>query len=462
MRSWLAIAGVILMAPASGFAQSSPSVVGDWSGKLAVNGAEVRLVFHVKSAAGALAATFDSPDQGANGLPVAHVTETGDEVDFDVAIAHAAYKSHLSTDGQQLVGMWTQGGFNGPLVLTRGLAVAVAPRRPQTPVKPYPYRAEEVAYDNRVEPVHLAGTLTLPNGPGPFAAVLLITGSGLQDRDETVFDHHPFLIWADYLTRRGIAVLRVDDRQRGGSTGDVENATTADFATDVEAGLAFLRARPDIDKRRIGLMGHSEGGIIAPMVAARDPDVAFIVMLAGSGETGVAISLDQNRVAAKAQGMAPEAIERSLAGTRRLEDSVAGAPDTATARAQLTAAWQAALKAQGAPLSTPMPASVEAVAKPWTRFFFAYDPLPALEKVHCPVLALNGSKDTQVIAETNLPGIRKALAHNPDATVLELPGLNHLFQTANSGLVAEYGTIEETVSPLALKTVGDWMAAHTR
>ena len=339
---------------------------------------------------------------------------------------------------------------------------ASAPSRPQTPVKPYPYREEEVAFDNAAGHAHLAGALTLPTGRGPHPAVVLITGSGLQDRDETVFGHKPFLVWADALTRRGVAVLRVDDRTMGGSTGEVKTATTADFAGDVEAAVAYLRTRRDIDPRRIGLMGHSEGGVIAPIVAARDPKIAFIVMLAGSGEDGETLLLSQQRAIATAMGLPPAAVDRSNASSRALEDAVKGAPDQAAADARLQAAWSKILADQGAPADTPMPAQVKVVARPWMRWFLAYDPRPTLARVRCPVLAVDGSKDLQVPAAENLAGIKAALASDRDVTTVELPGLNHLFQTAGTGAVSEYATIPETVSPLALKVVGDWIVAHTR
>jgi len=334
MRWWAVIGVTAVLAASSAWAQApaAPSLAGDWSGALTPGGATVRLVFHVKGAPGAWTATLDSPDQGAAGIPVASIAETptGD-VTFDVAIAHATYTGHISADGATLQGQWSQGGAALPLTLAHNAAAPAPPRRPQTPVKPYPYREEEVAYDNPVGHSHLAGTLTLPRGSGPFPVALMITGSGLQDRDETVFGHHPFLIWADYLTRRGIAVLRVDDRTIGGSTGDVKNATSADFATDVEAGVAYLKSRPDIDKRRIGLIGHSEGGVIAPMVAAKDSSIAFIVLLAGSGEDGETVMLHQKRLIETAMGVPPAVEDQAVANMRTLEDAVKDAPDQAAA-----------------------------------------------------------------------------------------------------------------------------------
>jgi pimeloyl-ACP methyl ester carboxylesterase len=230
----------------------------------------------------------------------------------------------------------------------------------------------------------------------------------------------------------------------------------------VEAEVAYLRSRADIDKRRIGLMGHSEGGMIAPMVAARDPGIAFIVLLAGPGVTGEETLLSQNRAINAAAGASPAVIDARIAASKAVFDAVKDAPDQAAADARLQVAWTALLKKQGAPESTPMPSDVRMAASPWLRYFLTYDPAPTLAKVRCPVLAVNGSKDLQVVPEANLAGIRAALAHNRDATVVELPGLNHLLQTADTGQVSEYGKIEETVSPLALKTVGDWMVAHIK
>lgn len=334
--------------------------------------------------------------------------------------------------------------------------------RPQTPVKPYPYREEEVAFDNAAGHAHLTGALTLPAGRGPHPAVVLITGSGLQDRDETIFGHKPFLVWADALTRRGIAVLRVDDRTKGGSTGEVKTATTADFAGDVEAAVAYLRTRRDIDARRVGLMGHSEGGVIAPMVAARDPRVAFVVMLAGSGEDGETLLLHQKRLVETAMGVPAAVEDKAQVNMKTLEDAVKGVPDQATADARLSAAFRDMAVAQGAPADTPAPAAIKTLALPWMRWFLAYDPRPTLARVRCPVLAVDGSKDLQVPAAENLAGIKAALTADRDVTVVELPGLNHLLQTADTGAPAEYATIPETVSPVALKRVGDWIVAHAR
>jgi pimeloyl-ACP methyl ester carboxylesterase len=466
MRAMLGLLGALIMPIQNAHAAPAPaeaatgSALGEWHGALSASGRSIPVVLHIAGTPGHLTATFDSPSQGALGLPVAEVVQDSAVVRFKIAAPDASYVATLSPDGQTLVGQWSQGGASLPLTMTR-TATTASPARPQMPHAPFPYRSAEVAYDNPAGRAHLAGTLTLPNGPGPFPAVLLITGSGLQDRDETVFGHKPFLLWADTLTRRGIAVLRVDDRQIGGSRGEVRTATTADFAGDVAAGVAFLRSRRDIDPRRIGLMGHSEGAIIAPMIAAQDQGIAFVVMLAGSGETGESLMLEQKRLIEMAMGLPPAAVDRSAKTMQRLYDAVRDAPDQASADTSLRSAWEAIAAEQGRPTAS-VPAQLQVVASPWMRWFVRYDPRPALAKVKCPVLAVGGSKDLQVAPDSNLAGIKLALHGNPDVTVVKLPGLNHLLQTADSGQVGEYSRIEETVAPVALQTVGDWIVKHTR
>lgn len=441
---------------------SAPTILGEWRGALSpAPGQSIPLVLHVGGAPGRWTATFDSPAQGAIGLPVSSVTQEASGLRFTLAAPKADYVATLSADGQTLTGNWLQGGASLPLTMKRTAASAsTPPRRPQTPQSPYPYRSEEVAYDNLTGRSHIAGTLTVPVGKGPFPAALLITGSGLQDRDETIFGHKPFLVWADYLTRRGIAVLRVDDRQTGGSTGEVRTATTADFASDVQAGVAFLRSRSDVDRRRIGLMGHSEGAIIAPIVASRDSAISFIVMLAGSGEPGEDLMLRQKRAAELAAGLPSAAVDESAANMRRLYAAVKNAHSQAAADASLRAEWRS-ITGKNGQAGQDLPPQLLAVASPWMRWFIGYDPRPTLAKVRSSVLAVIGSKDVQVAPDANLAGIKTALRANPDATVIRLPGLNHLLQTAETGQVSEYGQIEETIAPSALAIVGDWIAART-
>jgi uncharacterized protein len=344
-------------------------------------------------------------------------------------------------------------------------------KKPQEPDRPFPYLDEEVTYVNKPAGVSLAGTFTRPKEGGPFAAVLLITGSGKQDRDETLLGHKPFLVLADYLTRKGIAVLRVDDRGAGKSTGDFAASTSADFATDVETGIAYLMSRPDVDPKRIGLIGHSEGGLIAPMVAARNADVAFIVLLGGQGLTGEEVMVLQGQKLLKIAG----ATEAQMATQKRVQTKlfaiVKAEADPAIREQKLKAAFDeevAALGEKDKPMSGAlkqgMAAQLRLLKGPWLRFFLTYDPREALRKTRCPVLAMVGDKDAQVLPKENLSEIEKALkaGGNSDYTIKEMPGMNHLFQVCKTGLVSEYATIEETISPLALETIGNWILAHTQ
>jgi pimeloyl-ACP methyl ester carboxylesterase len=453
---WLGVAAPnpVSAQPGLSAPATAPSIEGDWIGNLSTPTATLRLAFHIhKAADGTYTGTMDSLDQGAKGIPLSAITIV-DGFSFDVPLAHASYRAHWDAALGLWAGTFTQGA-GLPLALRRGEAASL--NRPQTPKPPFPYRAEEVGYGNPVEHNHLAGTLTLPPGKGPFPAALLITGSGLQDRDETIFGHKPFLVLANDLTRRGIAVLRVDDRTMGGSTGDVTHATSADFATDVEAGIAYLKSRPEIDPREIGLIGHSEGGLIAPMVAARDPSVAWIVMMAGPGLRGDQIMIEQKRLIEATMGLPAETLAKSLDNQRQLLATVEHAPDGATAKSQA----EAFLASQGMTGAAGKMAAAQ-VSSDWFRYFLSYDPVPALRKLRIPVLAVDGSLDLQVPPKEDLAAIKAALAGDRDVTVIELPGLNHLFQTAKTGSPAEYGRIEETLSPAALKTIGDWVVAHTR
>lgn len=417
---------------------------GDWHGTLAAGAVQIRLALHLGDIA-----TFDSVDQGALGLPA---TLSIDGRRVKVTIPRVGdFDGELSADGQTLSGALVQGPQRTPLHFDRGAWPRA--QRPQTPQVPYPYRSEEIGYDNTKHPdVHLAGTLTLPTGKGRFPAVLLITGSGAQDRDETIFEHKPFLVLADALTRLGIAVLRVDDRGMGGSTGASPGDTTADFATDVESGVAWLKSRSDIDPTRIGLLGHSEGGLIAPMVASRDSSISFVVLWAGPGVPGADIIVEQVRALSAAAGAPAAAVDAAVATQRRVVIAVTTSPDAVAAR---TAVAKVLVEA-GAP--SPSEATLAQLTSPWYRYFLSYDPAPALRALKVPVLAVIGDKDTQVTVTQNAPALRAELAGNPKGSMVVLPSLNHLLQTAQTGTVEEYGKIEETISPSALHVITDWIA----
>lgn len=349
-------------------------------------------------------------------------------------------------------------------------ASLTTPKRPQTPKAPFPYASEEVAFDNAAAPgVKLAGTLTLPEGAGPHPAVVLITGSGPQDRDESLLGHQPFAVLADHLTRKGIAVLRYDDRGVAGSTGSFEGATMDDFAGDAWAALGYLRTRPEIDAKRIGVMGHSEGGVVGPSVAAAHPkEVAFVVMLAGTGVPGSAIIPHQLGLIMRASGADDATIQRELGYAERMHVALlASKPGEAKpALEPILKEWYDSLppdERQG--VGTFEQALAERVAPldtPWMRHFLAYDPAPVLAKLKMPVLAVNGTLDLQVDPEQNLPVIEKALKKNKRAKLVRLPGLNHLFQPATTGSPSEYASIETTIDVALLEVVTSWIRQTTK
>jgi pimeloyl-ACP methyl ester carboxylesterase len=453
---------MVLLVTACG-AGSARGVEGLWQGTLNVSATDLRIVFHINKAAdGRLSATLDSPDQGATGIPAEDCSFSNGKLKLTVKSIAGAYEGTMKNDST-IEGTWTQGGASLPLVLKRIQKVAET-SRPQEPKPPYPYKEEEVTIENRAAGITLAGTLTEPDSGGPFPAVVLITGSGPENRNEEVFGHKPFLVLADYLTRRGIAVLRCDDRGVGKSTGDYQTATTADLATDAKAEFEFLKTRKDIDPKRIGLLGHSEGGIIAPIVANAAPDVAFVVLMAGPGVPGDSVLMLQSYLVAKAEGAADSTLAKSAVTEREILNIVKTAGDTAAAAAKLRAIikQQTAQTNPNAGSDQAVEQQVKQVLSPWFRYFLSYDPRPALMKLKQPVLAINGEKDVQVAPKENLDAIEAALkaGGNKDFEVKELPGLNHLFQTANTGGVSEYPRIEETIAPSALKVIGDWILAH--
>jgi uncharacterized protein len=439
---------------------SNKSIEGAWEGTLDFGTAKLRLVLKVSQAAdGALTAKADSPDQGATDLPVDAISLKDSAVRFEMKRLMASYEGTLNRETSEIAGEFKQGGISVPLTLKR-TARPGALNRPQEPKKPYPYDEEEVGYENRRDGVKLAGTLTLPRGKGPFPTALLITGSGPQDRNESLLGHKPFLVLADYLTRQGIAVLRVDDRGVGGSTGSVANSTSEDFAADVTAGIEFLKARKEIDPKQIGLIGHSEGGLIAPMVAAQNGDVAFIVLMAGTGLAGDEILYLQGALIMKAGGASAEQLAKQRATQEIMFKVLKAEKDLAAAEKRLHEELSKSLTEEE---RKKFAVQIKQVNTPWFRYFLTLDPRPALRKVKCPVLALNGENDLQVPVNENLREIEAALkaGGNKDASIVRLPKLNHLFQTSETGSPSEYIKIEETIAPVALKTIGDWILRKT-
>lgn len=432
-------------------AQAAPAdLLGRWEGSLRVGETALPIVIRVAQSPDGPVAVMDSPAQNARDIPVSGIAKLSGVVRFVVPSANGRFEGAASEDGLTWTGVWSQGSASLPLVLTRTAAITVVggPVRPQTPTPPFAYIAEEVTFSNAA--ITLAGTLTLPQGPGPFPAVVLLTGSGAQDRDQTILGHKPFGVWADALTKRGVAVLRYDDRGVGGSGGGSTEETTADFAADAAAAMAYLRTRPEIDAARIGLMGHSEGAATALIAIANGAPAAFVVMIAGPSVSGAEILSEQAREIVLASGGAAEQADQTRQIQARLMAAVVENKDDGPAA---TAAVAAQLVALG---QTPEQARQAAVPMGWGwyRYFAAYDPGPTLSTLRTPLLALYGGLDRNVPAEQN----RAALARlKPDADIVVLPGLNHLMQHAGSGLPVEYGTIRETLAPEAIATVVDWV-----
>lgn len=459
------LALILLAVPAQ--AQQKPGTMGAegiWEGKLTPGNINLRLAFKItRKPDGTLQATMDSVDQGAKDIPIEKATFADGKLTLEMAKLKATYDATLSGDGATLKGDFKQAGMTFPLELKRVEKLSTLDR-PQLPKKPYPYVEEEVVFENKLADVKLAGTLTRPQGPGPFPVAIMITGSGPQDRDESLMGHKPFLVIADHLTRKGIAVLRFDDRGVGKSTGKHNTATSADFATDVTAGIAFLKARKDIDPKKIGLIGHSEGGLIAPMVAAEPGhEVAFIVLLAGPGLPGDEILVAQGQLLMKASGADQKALAFQRETQKRLLDMAKAGADEAKFKAVskeiLDKLTEEDRKKMGPAGTSQLEQASTILTRPWFRYFLTYDPRPALQKVRCPVLALNGEKDLQVPCRENLEVIEKTVkaGGNTDVTTREFAGLNHLFQTCKTGGPSEYGIITETFAPAVLEFMSDWI-----
>lgn len=454
------------------FRPAKPRFVGKeelWIGELNAGVTKLRILIHLgKNAEKKDIATFDSLDQNQKGIAFDVVTVDEKKVKLELKAAGIVYEGTFSADRKELSGSWKQGLI--PLTLKlKPIDVEPEAKRPQTPKGPFPYDEHQVTYDSLAPDVKLAGTLTVPKTKGPHPAVLLITGSGSQDRDETIFEHKPFWVIADHLTRRGIAVLRVDDRGVGGSKGTLD-ASSADFAEDVKAGIEFLKTRTEIDSKKIGLLGHSEGGMIALMIAAEKKDVAFIVLLAGSAFPGSTILFQQTEAILKASGVPDKDRETQRQIQEKVYKIVSTTADNAAAQKamkevvaevvkSLDSETQKTLKENEAATSS----NYAVLTSRWFRFFLDYDPAKAAEKVTCSVLALNGENDLQVLPKENLGSLENALKKggNSDFTIRQYPKLNHLFQTSESGHVSEYGRIEETISPKVLEDIGDWISMRT-
>ncbi len=465
MRKLTTILALLLVV----FSSFGQDITGQWTGLLKVQGMQLRVVFNLTKTADGWSSTMDSPDQGAKGIPVNSTTFDGSKLKVEVTNLRVVYTGELKE--KIIEGTFTQNGMLFPMNLSKEKVEKEVVKRPQEPVKPYPYYSEEVTFQNSKANITLAGTLTLPKKEGSFPVVVLITGSGPQNRDEELMGHKPFLILSDYLTRNGIAVLRYDDRGVGQSKGEFKTATTEDFASDAESAVEYLKTRKEIRQNCIGLVGHSEGGIIAPMVAARSKYVNFIVLLAGTGIRGDKLLLLQQELIARASGASEADIQKTKEHNSKAFDIVINSKSTESLKADLKTYLTGLLKdlpADSKPKNMTdddfLTLQINQTTNPWMQYFIKYDPSVTLEKVKCPVLAINGDKDLQVPSKINLPAIEKALKKggNKHFTTKEFPNLNHLFQECKSGLPAEYAEIEQTFAPVALGEIAKWIVQTTK
>jgi uncharacterized protein len=471
MRILLSTFLTILLTALTVTAQVPPgNIEGNWLGTLDSGGVKLRLVLKVEKSANGYSAKMDSLDQGATDLPIDSIVLDGSKLSFSAAKLGLSYTGTLNEAADEISGNFKQGANEIPLILKR---VAEAPKvnRPQDPKKPYPYDEQEVSYRNEKDNIKIAGTLTIPRGGDKYPAVLLITGSGSQDRNETIAGHRPFLVLADHLTRNGIAVLRVDDRGIGGTELGSLSATSENFAEDVLAGVNFLKQRKEIDPKKIGLLGHSEGGMIAPMVAVRSSDVAFIVLLAGPGQRGEDIIYTQTELTLKAEGTHVDTIRHTIALSKKVNAIVKAETDDKRIEQRINeeiTAYDATLADLQKKLFEPAARLVKAFMPmyktPWYRYFITFDPLPVLKNVKVPVLALNGELDLQVAWKENLDLIAAGFkaGGNKDVTTKAFPKLNHGFQPSQTGQLGEYAKIDETMSPEVLKTISDWISSRTQ
>jgi pimeloyl-ACP methyl ester carboxylesterase len=463
---------------ASGFAalaQSTTSYQGTWQGTLNIGGG-LRLVFHIKdNGNGGLISTADSPDQSAFGMKCDSTWVTAGVLTIEMRELSASYKGKLVGDSA-LDGIFKQGPGEFPLILKRTSTAPAAPKRPQEPHAPFSYKAEEVEYNNAGRTLRYGATITIPQGKGPFPAALLITGSGPQNRDEEIMGHKPFAVLADALTKNGFVVLRVDDRGIGKSTGRFNDATSADFADDARAGFDYLLSRPEVNKKKAGLIGHSEGGMIAPMIASDRKDVNFIVLLAAPGIRISELMTEQNAAIFHRAGISTPTIDAYIPLYQSLLKAILSTSDSAVAVLKAKVAirdW--AMHTDSTILKELFLSSSEnqeklAVAMAdelkgkWFRYFMSFDPTSYLESLSCKVLALNGTEDIQVVANTNLAGIEAALKKSKSKSYLvkPLPGLNHLFQLCKACTIAEYAQLEETFSPAALVEINNWLNKNVK
>lgn len=437
-------------------------LTGVWHGNLEIQGMDLRISFNFSQTGNQLTATMDVPQQGAKGIPMSVVAFENKNLFMSLTQAGIEFKGMWKSD-ESVEGTFFQSGMSFPLNLSRKIPEIKKINRPQEPKPPFDYLIKDVKYENKVENFTLGGTLTLPKGNGPFPVVVLISGSGQQDRNSEIFGHKPFWVIADYLTQNGFAVLRSDDRGVGSSGGQVEKATSLSFSQDVISALDYLKTLKEIQPKKMFLMGHSEGGMIAPLVVEKYKDVAGIILLAAPGIPGDLLLEEQSYLIGKASGLSEETLIR----TRQTNQKIYQLIKTETDESMLINKISAILEVEFESLEpnqrkTAIQNQMSSISSPWFKYFINFDPEPILKKVSCPVLVLNGANDLQVPAVMNLEGIQNALnkGGNKKATFKTYPKLNHLFQESVTGNVSEYGTIEETFNKAVLLDILNWLKSQ--
>ena len=450
---------LFLLLPLFSFEQN---ITGTWHGLLDV-GKKLRLDIHITQEGTSFSGKLDSPDQGTKDIPATKVEFSNGSLVFEVKNLGVTYSGLLKND--TVDGTFKQGSFTTSLVLTREEVLVKKANRPQEPKAPFSYVETEVTFENSIEKFPLAGTLTLPKGDGPFPAVILVSGSGPQDRNEEILGHKPFWIIADYLTSQGFAVLRYDDRGTAQSKGDFASATSVELATDAESALDFMRNNPKIKKDKISIAGHSEGAMIAVILAAKRKDIHSIALLAGPGIQGGELLLLQQYLINKANGVPDKTNKAIQRFNGKIYKIVVNQSSITDSKPIIEKEIRKALKNtkdEDLPGNRSkeqlIQESLNTICNPWMFYFIKYNPKSDLEKVTCHVLALNGSKDLQVPPKENLGAMQKYIPKSSKNLFFkELPNLNHLFQECETGNPQEYGAIEQTIQPEVLKILGNWL-----
>ncbi len=438
----------------------SQEIQGSWAGSLSIQGTQLPLILNIQKNGDLYQTTLESPMQGSKGIPIKETTFANNELQIAAPNLNLKFNGHFT--GNTIEGTFVQNGGSFPLVLTRKLNENPALKRPQEPKPPFDYPIEDVIFVNPRDKNTLAGTLTLPKNKKDFPIVILITGSGAQNRDSEIFGHMPFAVIADDFAQKGIGVLRLDDRGVNGSSKGTPEDTSASFASDIATAVDYLSAK---GFKNIGLIGHSEGGLIAPIVAVQNKKVQFIVSLAGPGIPIDKMMLLQNALIAQSQGATTTQIEASAAFNKKVYAYIInynGSNLKTDFQPYIKEEFKILTQNQGlseTQIDEFVMQQTLSVTNPWYVYFLKFNPDLYWSKIKIPVLALNGSLDIQVKATENLAGIQASVAKagNKKATIKELSGLNHLFQEAKTGSIAEYSTIEQTFAPIVLDTMSNWI-----